>query len=64
MRFRPDHELHRRRASRNYGLGAVLLAFAALVFGLSLVKARENGVPGLRQAGAGAPAITAGETGR
>ena len=49
MSFRPDHELHGRRAGRNYGLGAVLLIFAALVFGLSVVKATENGVPGLEQ---------------
>ena len=49
MSFRPDHELHGRRASRNYGLGAVLLIFVALVFGLSLVKAMQNGVPGLEQ---------------
>ena len=49
MTFRPDHELHGRRASRNYGLGAVLLIFVALVFGLSLVKAQQNGVPGLQQ---------------
>ncbi len=48
MSFRPDHELHSRRAGRNYGLGAVLLIFAALVFGLSLVKAQENGLPGLQ----------------
>ena len=65
MRFRPDHELHRRRASRNYGLGAVLLAFAAMIFGLSLVKARENGVPGLeaarQKAAAAAEAGTTGE---
>ncbi len=49
MSFRPDHELHGRRASRNYGLGAVLLVFAALVFGLSVVKARQNGVPSVQQ---------------
>ena len=45
MTFRPDHELHRRRMGRNFGLGAVLLIFAALVFGLTVVKARENGLP-------------------
>ena len=48
MSFRPDHELHNRRASRNYGLGAVLLIFAALVFGLTVVYSQENGVPGLQ----------------
>ena len=33
-----EHELHQRRRSRNLGLLAVLLAFVALVFGLSVVK--------------------------
>ncbi|SMO62773.1 hypothetical protein [Paracoccus laeviglucosivorans] len=35
---RVEHELHKRRRSRNIGLLVVLLAFAALVFGLSIVK--------------------------
>lgn len=38
MSFRPDHELHRRRWTRNLGLGAVLAAFVVLVFGLTIVK--------------------------
>ena len=38
MSFRPDHELHRRRLGRNVGLGMVLGAFVALVFGLTVVK--------------------------
>lgn len=33
-----EHELHKRRRSRNLGLLVVLLAFVALVFGLSVVK--------------------------
>lgn len=33
-----EHELHQRRRSRNLGLLAVLLAFVALVFGLSVAK--------------------------
>ena len=33
-----EHELHKRRRSRNIGLLVVLLAFVALVFGLSVVK--------------------------
>lgn len=36
--FRPDHELHRRRFGRNLGLGLVLAAFVAIVFGLTIVK--------------------------
>ena len=35
-----EHELHRRRASRNIGLGLVLAAFVALVFGLTVVKVK------------------------
>lgn len=38
MSFRPDHELHRRRFSRNLGLGITLVAFVALVFALTVVK--------------------------
>jgi len=40
MAFRPDHELHRRRFGRNAGLGLVLVAFVALVFGLTIVKVK------------------------
>ena len=35
---RVEHELHHRRRSRNVGLLVVLLAFVALVFGLTIVK--------------------------
>lgn len=38
MAIRVEHELHQRRKSRNYGLLVVLLAFVALVFGLTAVK--------------------------
>ncbi|MDX1821359.1 MAG: hypothetical protein ACU0A4_17590 [Paracoccaceae bacterium] len=38
MSFRATHELHRRRAGRNIGLALVLLAFIAIVFGLTVVK--------------------------
>lgn len=38
MSFRPDHELHRRRLSRNVGLGLTLGAFIVLVFALTVVK--------------------------
>lgn len=33
-----EHELHKRRRGRNLGLGLVLAAFIALIFGLTLVK--------------------------
>lgn len=36
--FKPDHELHKRRFSRNLGLGLTLVAFVALVFALTVVK--------------------------
>lgn len=38
MNFRPEHEIHKRRFSRNLGLGLVLAALIALVFGLTVVK--------------------------
>ncbi|TGD42702.1 hypothetical protein EEB11_13285 [Pseudotabrizicola sediminis] len=38
MSFRPDHELHQRRLSRNVGLGVTLVAFVVLVFALTVVK--------------------------
>lgn len=38
MTFRPEHELHRRRFSRNLGLGLTLAAFVGLVFALTVVK--------------------------
>ncbi|RQP04604.1 MAG: hypothetical protein D1H97_17355 [Paracoccus sp. BP8] len=37
-----EHELHKRRRSRNIGLLVVLLAFVALVFGLSVVKITQG----------------------
>jgi hypothetical protein len=38
MSLRPTHEIHHRRFGRNLGLGLVLAAFVALVFGLTIVK--------------------------
>ena len=38
MTFRPPHEMHKRRFSRNMGVLVVLLAFVALVFALTVVK--------------------------
>lgn len=42
MALRAEHELHRRRFGRNLGLGLVLAAFVALVFGLTIVKVRNG----------------------
>lgn len=38
MALSKQHDLHKRRFSRNLGLGLVLAAFVALVFGLTVVK--------------------------
>ena len=38
MTMRVEHEMHRRRRSRNLGLGLVLGALIAVLFGLSVVK--------------------------
>ena len=38
MSFRVTHDLHRRRFSRNLGVGLVLGAFILLIFGLTVAK--------------------------
>ena len=38
MAISRQHDLHKRRFGRNLGLGLVLAAFVALVFGLTVVK--------------------------
>lgn len=38
MSLSKQHEIHKRRFSRNLGLGLVLAAFVALVFGLTIAK--------------------------
>ena len=38
MSLRPTHELHDRRRGRNLGVAALLLAFAALMFGITVAK--------------------------
>lgn len=43
MAFRPEHEIHKRRFSRNLGVGLSLAAFIALVFALTVVKVTEEG---------------------
>ena len=42
MAFREPHELHKRRWSRNLGLGVVLAVFVSLVFGLTIVKVTND----------------------
>jgi hypothetical protein len=42
MTFRPAHEIHKRRFSRNLGLGLTLAAFVALVFALTVVKVKRG----------------------
>lgn len=42
MGLQTEHSLHRRRRSRNVGLGLVLFGFAALVFGLTVVKVQQG----------------------
>lgn len=41
--LRPTHELHKRRFSRNLGVGLTLVAFIALVFGLTIAKVQGGG---------------------
>lgn len=43
MALRVEHELHRRRLSRNVGVGLTLVGFAILVFVLSAVKMSMTG---------------------
>ncbi|MFY0692413.1 MAG: hypothetical protein JXR14_10900 [Paracoccaceae bacterium] len=38
MALNVQHELHKRRFSRNVGLGLVLVGFVAIVFGVTIVK--------------------------
>ncbi len=40
--FPPEHEIHRRRFSRNLGVGLALMAFVALVFALTVVKVTQG----------------------
>lgn len=38
MSFPKEHEIYKRRMGRNLGVGLVLAAFIAIVFGLTIVK--------------------------
>ncbi len=41
--LKATHEIHERRKSRNVGVALALLAFVALMFGLSVVKVTNVG---------------------
>lgn len=43
MALKARHELHRRRFSRNLGVGLALAGFAALMFVMSAVKIKSAG---------------------
>jgi len=43
MTIRATHELHGRRKGRNLGVGLLLAGFAALLFGLTMVKLETGG---------------------
>ena len=47
MSLNKQHELHERRFGRNLGLGLVLAAFVAIVFGMTMVKVTRGGLEGL-----------------
>ena len=37
-----EHEMHKRRFSRNMGVGLTLIAFVALVYGLTIAKMQKG----------------------
>lgn len=43
MAFKVEHELHKRRFSRNAGVGLLLVGFICIIFGLTVVKVRQLG---------------------
>lgn len=43
MALTKTHDLHKRRSSRNVGVALCLVAFAALMFGLTIAKVSEDG---------------------
>lgn len=45
VQIRAEHELHRRRLSRNVGLGVVLVLFVALVYGMTVAKVGRLDAP-------------------
>jgi len=43
MAIHVEHEIHQRRKGRNTGVGLMLGAMIAIVFGLTVVKVRQLG---------------------
>jgi len=43
MALARDHDLHRRRAGRNIGVGVTLVVFIVLIFGLTIAKVQGGG---------------------
>ena len=43
MSFPKEHEIYKRRLGRNLGVGLVLAAFIAIVFGLTIAKISNGG---------------------
>ncbi|NCO21073.1 MAG: hypothetical protein GW905_03460 [Rhodobacterales bacterium] len=43
MAMKVEHDLHKRRFSRNMGVGLVLAGFVCIIFGLTVVKVRQLG---------------------
>lgn len=43
MTIRATHEIHRRRLSRNVGVGLVLAGFIVVIFGLTVAKVQTGG---------------------
>lgn len=43
MGLKVEHEIHHRRFGRNLGVGLLLVAFAAVVFGLTIAKVSGGG---------------------
>ena len=44
MNFGVEHEIHKRRLSKNIGIGIILVTFVALIFGLTVVKVTDGDV--------------------
>jgi len=43
MAIKAEHEIHKRRFSRNAGVGLLLVGFVAIVFGLTVAKVSQLG---------------------
>ena len=43
MALNKEHELHKRRFGRNFGVGVLLAAFVVLIMALTMVKVTSNG---------------------